>query len=245
MRKLAVSMFSLALLVSQTALAEFVVLSSTEKSIAVGSVIADDQKIALPDRKTLMVIDKAGRTIALNGPHNGPIEGKSGEASDGTLVKVLSSLIRDNEDDARSVGAIRAIDKKRIEDTIDSQESAMVINLSETGDYCLLPEATPSVARYHSEKGKNVVLTAVANGTSQAIEWPEQSVTAAWPETLPPSDGARFLVTQEGKDTRTLITLHLIDGDAPTAAHLAVALVGKECVEQARLMLVYLRRSAQ
>ena len=69
-------------------------------------------------------------------------------------------------------------------------------------------------------------------------------MTAAWPEGLPLSDGARFLVTQEGKDTRTLITLHQIDGDAPTAAHLAVALVAKECVEQARLMLVYLRRSA-
>ena len=151
MRKLAILMFSLALLTSRSAVAEFVVLSSTEKSIGVGSVIADDQKIALPKRKTLMVIDKAGRTITVNGPHDGPIEGKSGEESDGTLVKVLSSLIRDNEDDARSVGAIRAIDKKRIEDTIDSQESAMVINLSETGDYCLLPEAAPIVARYHSE----------------------------------------------------------------------------------------------
>ncbi len=245
MRKLAIVIFSAALFTTYAAAAEFVVLSSTEKTIAVGSVIADGQNVALPKNKVLMVIDKAGRTITLNGPHKGAIQGKRGEKSDGTLVKVLSSLIRDNEDDARSVGAIRAIDKKRIEDTIDSKESAMVINISETGDYCLLLETVPKVARYHSEKGKNVVLTAVANGVSMAVAWPDTSVTAPWPGDLPVSDGARFLVTQEGKDTRTLITLHQIDGDAPTVAHLAVALVGEECVEQARLMLVHMRRAAQ
>lgn len=245
MRKLAFVMFSAVLFASHSAVAEFVVLSSTEKSIAVGSVIADGQEIALPKNKVLLMIDKAGRTITLNGPHKGAIKGKSGSKADGTLVKALSSLIRDNEDDARSVGAVRKIDKKRIEDTIDSKESAMVINISETGDYCLLPETAPNVARYHSEKGKNVVLTAVANGTSQPVAWPETSVTAAWPDALPVSDGARFLVTQEGKDTRTLITLHQIDGGAPTVAHLAVALFGNECVEQARLMLVHMRRAAQ
>jgi len=245
MRKVAILMFSVLMLATYSASAEFVVLSSTEKSIAVGSVIADGKKIALPKNKVLMVIDQAGRTITLTGPHKGAIEGKSGEKSDGTLVKVLSSLIRDNEDDARSVGAVRAIDKKRIEDTIDSKASAMVINISETGDYCLLPEVAPKVARYHSEKGKNVVLTAVSNGASQPVAWPETSVTAAWPDTLEVSDGARFLVTQEGKDTRTLITIHRVDDDAPTIAHLAVALLGKECVEQARLMLVHMRRAAQ
>ena len=245
MRIMAIVFFSVVLLMGRPAVAEFVVLSSTEKSIAVGAVIADDQKISLPNNKTLLLIDKAGRTMTLNGPHKGAIAGKSGGAADSTLVKALSSLIRDNEDDARSVGAIRKIDKKRIEDTIDSKESAMVINISETGDYCLLPGTTPNLVRYHSEKGKNAVLTAVANGVSQAVVWPENSITAVWPDKLSAADGARFLVTQEGKDTRTLVTLHKIDGNAPTIAHLAVALSGKACIEQARLMLVHMRRSAQ
>ena len=237
--------FTVVFLFARPAFAEFVVLSSTEKSIAVGAVIGDAQEISLPKNKTLMLIDQAGRTIKLNGPHKGKIEGKSGGTTDSTQVKALSSLIRDNEDDARSVGAIRKIDKKRIEDTIDSKEAAMVVNISETGDYCLLEGIAPKLVRYHSEKGKNAVLTAIANGASQPITWLENQVASSWPDKLQASDTARFLVTQEGKDTRTLLTLHQLEDNAPTVAHLAIALSGKECIEQARLMLVHMRRSAQ
>ncbi len=121
----------------------------------------------------------------------------------------------------------------------------MVVNISETGDYCLLEGIAPKLVRYHSEKGKNAVLTAIANGASQPITWPENEVVASWPDKLQASDTARFLVTQDGKDTRTLLTLHQLEDNAPTVAHLAIALSGKECIEQARLMLVHMRRSAQ
>ena len=244
MRAVALLIFTTVLLLVRPVVAEYVVLSSTDKAVALGAVIADDQKFSLPKNKTLVVIDKAGRTITLNGPHNGVIPGKSGGKGDSTLVKALSSLIRDNEDDARSVGAIRKIDKKRIEDTIDSKASAMVINISETGDYCILASVTPKLVRYHSEKGKNTILTAIVSGASQAVIWPENEISASWPDKLPLTDASRFLVSQEGKDTRTLLTLHQMEDNAPTAAHLAVSLAGKGCVEQARLMLFHLRRFA-
>ena len=121
----------------------------------------------------------------------------------------------------------------------------MVVNISETGDYCLLEGIAPKLVRYHSEKGKNAVLTAIANGASQPITWLENQVASSWPDKLQASDTARFLVTQDGKDTRTLLTLHQLEDNVPTDAHLAIALSGKECIEQARLMLVHMRRSAQ
>lgn len=244
MPRLAIAIFSAVIFSSFPALAEFVVLSSTESSVPPGTVIADDQKIKVAKNKTLQLIDKAGRTVTLNGPHQGVVKFEGGEG-ESKLVRALSSLIREYEQDAKSVGAIRKIDKKRIEDTIDSRESAMVINISETGDYCLLSGVAPKVVRYHSEKGKQVVLTAIANGASLAVDWPSETIAAAWPGGLQPSDGSRFLVTQEGKDTRTLLTLHELADDAPSDVHLAVQLSTKECIEQARLMLVHIRRSTQ
>ncbi len=244
MRKLAIVLFATTVSLSFAASAEFVVLSSTQASVPPGSVIADDQKIILAANKTVQLIDKAGRTITLNGPYKGAVKAEGGKGKS-KLVRALSSLIREYEQDAHSVGAIRAADKKRIESTITSRESAMVINISETGDYCLLPGTRPEIVRYHSEKAPNVVLTAIANGASLAVPWSASSAKVAWPDELPPADGARFLVSQEGKDTRTLITLHEIVGDSPSAAHLAVALTVKECIEQARLMLVHIRRAAK
>ncbi len=225
--------------------AEYVVLSSTQSSVAVGSVIGDTQKVSLAANKTLLLIDKAGRTITLNGPHEGVIEGGSGGKSDNKLVKALSSLIRDNEDDARSVGAIRAADRKRIEDTVTSKQAAMVINISETGDYCRFSGTSSEMVRYHSETGNDVTLTAIANGESQVVSWQRNESKVEWPAALPVENGARFLVSQQGKDTWTLITVHDIAEEAPTEAHLAVSLIAKDCVEQARLMLVYIRRSAK
>lgn len=244
MVKKALAFVAATLLGSHSAAAEFVVLSSTQESVAAGSVIADDQKISLAANRTLQLIDQAGRTITLNGPHEGVVKVSGGEGKS-KLVRALSSLIREYEQDAHSVGAIRAADKKRIEDTVVSQDDAMVINISETGDYCLAPGTSPKLVRYHSETGDKVTLTAVANGASQALTWPKTDTRVAWPSELTAGDGERFLVSQEGKDTRTLITLHEIESGAPTAAHLAVTMIAKDCTEQARLMLVHIRRSAQ
>ena len=245
MRRSPILLLAVFLLWASSASAEFVVLSSTDDAVAVGSVIADGQEIALAKNKTVMLIDQAGRTTTLTGPFEGPVKGKAGGTTQGTLVKALSSLIRDNEDDARSVGAIRASDKKRMESLITSKQSAMVVNISETGDYCLFPGTKPELVRYHSETGPKVTLVAVANGASHIIDWPKDAAKALWSDALPIADGARFLVMQEGKDTKTLITLHAIPDAAPTAAHLAVALTAKDCIEQARLMLVHIRRAAQ
>ena len=244
MRRLAIVPMMAVLLAPLPAAAEFVVLSSTQASVSAGSVIADDQKVTLAANKTVQLIDQAGRTITLNGPYDGVVKAKGGEGKS-KLVRALSSLIREYEQDARNVGAIRATDKKRIEDTITSKESAMMVNISETGDYCLFPGEKPELVRYHSEKSPRITLVAVANGASQVLDWPADAAKADWPAALPVGEGARYLVSQEGKDTKTLITLHEIPNNSPTVAHLAIALTGQECIEQARLMLVYLRRSSQ
>ena len=58
MPRLAKALLFALLLAPHTAAAEFVVLSSTEASVAPGSVIGDDQKITVGKNKTLQLIDK-------------------------------------------------------------------------------------------------------------------------------------------------------------------------------------------
>jgi hypothetical protein len=245
MRKWVLIVFSIVVLGAPPAAAEFVVLSSTQASVAVGAVIGDTQKIKLAANKTILLIDKAGRTITVNGPFDGVVKGPGGGGGRSKLVRALSGLIRDNEEDAHSVGAIRAVAKQKIEQTVTSKEAAMVINISETGDYCLLPDNKRELIRYHTEPGGEVTLTAVADGTAHVVPWPKNAAKVTWPTELKIEDGARFLVSQAGKDSRTLITVHALAAEAPTEAHLAVSLIAKECIEQARLILVYIRRSAK
>ncbi len=245
MRKWVLIVLSIVVFGAHPAVAEFVVLSSTQASVAVGSVVGDNQKIALAANKTVLLIDKAGRTITLNGPFEGVVKGKGGTGGKSKLVRALSGLIRDNEEDAHSVGAIRAVAKRKIEETVTSKTAALVINISETGDYCMLPGIDRELIRYHTETAAKVTITAIANSASQVVKWPGKALKTAWPSALPVKDGDRFLVSQAGKDTRTLITLHEIAGEGPSDAHLAVSLVAKDCIEQARLMLVHIRRAAK
>lgn len=219
------------------AAAEFVVLSSTVASVSVGQIIEPGQRITLPEKARLVLVNEAGRTISLKGPYAGA---PGGEAKGGKskFVAALASLVRSTEEDAHSVGAIRAA-------SIRNKRQAMMINISETGDFCLFEDGGEELTRYQSETWPEINITAVADGRSQTVAWPKGARTLPWPEALPIKNGATYLVDQSGKDSRTMLVMHRLSGEYPTDAHLVVEMASRGCLEQSKMMLALIRRSAR
>lgn len=233
--------FAVAVLVSWAGLAqaeELVVVDSTLPAVAPGSLVDGAKLLSLPEKSRVVLVSESGRTIALAGPW----QGKPGEAaagagdSNGRLVTALASLVRTSQEDAHSVGAIRAAGVK-------TRADALMVNLSESGDYCVSDAKGVEVTRYPSETGAHVTLNAVQGNGKTTLVWPTGRDRSSWPADLPINDGATYLVEQDGKDSRTMIVLHMIVDDTPTDAHRAVFMAEQGCSEQARMLLALIRKA--
>lgn len=217
---------------------ELVIVDSTLPILTPGSVLDGSKPLALPERSRVVLVSESGRTIALNGPWRGKPAEAVGGAGDGNgrLVTALASLVRTSQEDAHSIGAIRAAGVK-------TRADALMINLSESGDYCIADTRIVEITRYASETGARVTLNLVKSDLTATLSWPAGRDRSPWPGDLPIKDGGTYLVEQDGKDSRTMIVLHTIVDDAPTDAHRAVFMAEKGCSEQARMLLALLRKA--
>lgn len=218
-----------------TAEAEYVVLASTVDSPKAGDVINDGEEVVLPPLGVIKLINALGRTVTLSGPYKGVPEA-SGGGGDGKFALAMSSLIRTSAVDTGSVGAIRAAG-------IREQRQALMVNISETGDYCVMGGTDLTLTRYKSETAGNVTITAVADGAKAEVPWPSGHADLPWPGTLKASDGAVYLVDQEGKNSRIMLIMHDLPTKPENDALLALELAERNCLEQARMVLALLRNT--
>ena len=216
---------------------EFVVLTSTVSSVSVGQVVSAGQKIEIPDKARLVLINETGKTMTLKGPYSG-VPGGNSAPQKSRFIKALASLVTTTEQDTRAIGAIRAAG-------IRTKRQALMINISETGDYCLLDGTTEEVTRYKSETFADVTIVAAKGGQSTSFLWPNETRDVPWPGDLALDDGGTYLVSQAGKDTRTMLIMHRMGGDYSTDIHLALAMGAQGCIEQAKMMLALVRRTAK
>ncbi len=239
MRKISLLSVGLALFLfwhGAAAAEDFIILSSTAPAFQVGDVVTSGTKIVLPEKKRLVLINGAGRTLKLVGPYSGS-PGDSAEEGSSQVMTVLASLVRTTRDDARSVGAVRAAG-------IKTERQAMMVNVSETGDYCGYQGAPRELTRYGFEKGATVTITAVENSQAQTIEWNQGTPYIPWPSSLPVKDGATYLVEQAGKDTRVMIIMHQIEGKYDNPVTRILQMGEMRCLEQVKMLLALLRNSA-
>lgn len=237
-RRISILFLTILLLAPGAALAsEFVVLTSTVSSVAVGQVVSAGQKIEIPEKARLVLINQTGKTVTLRGPYSG-VPGGDSKPQKSRFIKALASLVTTTEQDTRAVGAIRAAG-------IRTKRQALMINISETGDYCLLEGAQEEITRYKSETFDGVTIVAAKDGRSVSFDWPHETRDLRWPDKLALDDGSTYLVSQAGKDTRTMMIMHRMGGNYSTDIHLALAMGGQGCIEQAKMLLALVRRSAK
>lgn len=214
---------------------DLVVIESTLPAFAPGATVKGESPIKLPEKSKLVLVSETGKTVTLTGPYDGKAGQAGGKGGDGKLISALSTLVRSTQEDAQSVGAIRAAG-------IKTRADALRINLSESGDYCLT-SGSPEITRYQSESGAKVTVNAVKGDLKASLDWPKGGINfTGWPASLPIEDGATYLVEQDGKDSRTMLILHMVQDQAPTDAHRAIAMAEQGCMEQAKMLLALLKK---
>ncbi|HEY9079487.1 hypothetical protein [Magnetovibrio sp.] len=216
----------------------YVVLMSSVTDYKTGDEIQGDQDLTVPDKKQLVLINAFGQTLKFKGFFQGKPQDQANAAAGGQAgrsMKALASLIRSADEDTSSVGAIRAASLK-------SATQAMAFNLSETGNYCFADKAGITLERYRTETGAKITLINLDTGKEQVIDAPAAGQSVPWPTALDVSEGARFLVIQEGKDSKTLLTLRQLTPPLDSDFNVLVSLGELECMEQARMLLSVIRR---
>ncbi len=239
MKKITLLILGLALISSWPtgALAEdFIVLSSTTPEFKVGGVVPSGTKVELAPRKRLVLVNAAGRTLKLTGPYSDTPGGAPGKGASNVMA-ALASLVRTTQEDARSVGAVRAAG-------ISTERQAMMVNVSETGDYCGYEGAARELTRYKFEKGATVTITAVEDAKAETLEWDRNNPFLPWPKSIPIQDGATYLVGQDGKDSRTMIIMHQLGEKKENPVETVLEMGTKGCLEQVKMLLALMRKSA-
>ena len=146
--------------------------------------------------------------------------------------------MRTTQKDLSSVGAIRAANIKTFRE-------AMMVNISETGDYCKASKTPPELTRYKSESANKVTITSAQNGKKTILKWKAGAKSIPWPKQITYQAGATYLVQQEGKDSRTMLVAREVSGNFATKVHFIMAVAQKGCLEQAKMLLAVLKKSAK
>ncbi|WP_419799388.1 MAG: hypothetical protein ACNI26_06955 [Terasakiella sp.] len=222
---------------TQAFASSYVVISSSIKTFKAGDQITSETIVDIPDKKSVVFINAQGKTLHLKGPYKDKLEKDGAGGGDSKAMRALASLVKTTAEDSSSVGAIRAASLK-------GRDQALAINISETGDYCIIDSKQPIIDRYKKENYATVTLVNVADSMAETLKWKDAGEINQWPENLKITDGDRFLVMQEGKDSKTLINLHILENRTYSDVEFLVSLAAKECNDQARGLLAIIQREA-
>jgi len=230
--------FALVIGISTQAFANtYVVISSSVKTFKAGDQISSETLVEIPDKKSVVFINAQGKTVHLKGPYKDKLEKDGSGGGDSKTMRALASLVKSTAEDSSSVGAIRAASLK-------NRDQALAINISETGDYCIVENNKPVIDRYKKEKYASITMVNVGDSTTATFNWKEAGEVNQWPDNLKISDGDRFLVMQDGKDSKTLINLHILEKRDYSDVEFLVSLAIHECNDQARGLLSVIQREA-
>lgn len=220
-------------LVATDALADLVVVSSSDPSLPPGTVVTETQPVTLAegDRATLVAAD--GKTIRLSGPYAGIPGGArtSAQGDDGGLVEQLSRLLEGRARPTPALGAVRKLGDA------DAPASPWDIAVARPGTWCVAEGVPVMIAHRRARADDTLRVTIEASGTETDVRWPRGARRVPWPDSVPIDDGATYGLRLLATDTYAFVRLTLVPADLPTDAHRAAWMADRGCRDQAVRLL--------
>jgi len=197
--------------------AEGVVLSTTAPGLTVGSVIADDQKLSLPDGAMAAVLLASGQVVKVSGPFDGPIAAAAHDAP-----SQLAFLQDWHQADFSALGGARSA---------GSMVPALpsVVDATRSAAWCLPAQGSLSVAG-PARAPASLSLQDTATGATAQLVWTQAQGPQPWPRTVPLRDGTTIAARWNGGTTAAQLTFHQVpaDGSADSLIHWAAAGCGAQ-----------------
>jgi len=192
----------------------------------VGSKVDDNATITLKDGDSVTVMVK-GSTRALRGPGTVKVSGIGGSSR----ISTFNALVKPRGATRVRPGAVRnAGDEGK-----PRSPNLWYLTAGQVGTFCIVDPETirlwrPDITASASYRIANL------EGVAMTVEFPEGEMLAAWDgQTLPVTDGARFMVEKTGSADNSLTFAVLTEmPETPEAA--ATALIEKGCTNQLTLL---------
>jgi hypothetical protein len=189
-----------------------VLVSSTVERYVAGSVITEDQTLALPAGASATLLFRSGSIVRLKGPFEGRLDTARPAGSPGGTEGLVQAL-RGKGIDVSVIGATRGF-------TIPSANTAMTgglvnVDVQKSAIYCIGPKDTLWL-RGSSVTGATIRLRRAR--TLREVAWPKGAPRVAWPADVLVEDGDRFdVVDNAGAVSATMIFHRLVPPPSVTA----------------------------
>ncbi|MDX1434866.1 MAG: hypothetical protein R3286_20665 [Gammaproteobacteria bacterium] len=222
-----------------SAAAELVVISSSDASLAPGTVLDGARPLAVAEGAEVVLVSPQGRIIKLIGPHRDAPDAST-PPGDGGLVDSLSQLINREAASPSTLAVFRGM----LGQAPAGRPDVWGIDIARAGRYCLRPDRPVMLWWAAARPGAAVTLSREGHGDDSAgvrIRWPRGKRQAAWPQELPIADGATYLARfRPGDPGERLVTVMM--PALETDAHRAAWMAEQGCTRQALAVLDALGR---
>ena len=212
--------------------AELVVIASNQPSLKAGAVIDGSRPMTIPSGGRVTLISSTGRTIVLEGPHDGAPDPSQAPAG-GDLVRSLSRLIDQQQDSSTALAVFRGVDRK----SHPARPDLWGIDIARGDRYCLRRDIAPFLWWEAARAGAIVSLSDAADASRAVrIRWPSAKRDLVWPDGLELIDGATYVARFRSGDEGERLAVRFMP-KLPSDPHRVAWMAEHGCVTQASRVL--------
>jgi hypothetical protein len=197
-----------------------VLVSSTVDRFVPGSVITDDQTLALPAGASATLLFRSGAIVRLKGPFEGRLDAVR-PAGTPSGTEGLVQALRGKGVEVSVIGATRGF-------TVPTARAAMAggglvnVDVRNSAIYCFGPNdsfwltgTSSTGATIRLRRGRSV----------REVAWPKGAARVAWPADVLVEDGDRFDVVDNAGAIAATMIFHRLDPQASATAWIATGLL--------------------
>jgi hypothetical protein len=228
----------LALLVSAAPRAEeAVLLASTAPGYAPGMIVAESERLTVPDGASATLLFRSGEMLRLRGPFEGPLGPAEVRAGGAASIVALAEALRRHGVDAAVVGGTRSL---AVPSRRQIPETELLVDPQRSATYCVGPGSAIWIART-DEPSDNLFLR--RRGIVREVVWAPKAARTPWPADLSIADGENYEIVDASGAVRATLTFRIIEHPTPSdpARVAKAALAG--CQEEAAASLRELGRA--
>jgi hypothetical protein len=213
-----------------------VIIASEGADYSPGTVITEDQSLAVPKAATVTILFRSGQMLKVAGPFEGGLGQARPADAPGGLAGLVAAL-RSAGVDASAVGATRTLAPSARRALADR---SVLVDPRRPATYCLGQEDTIWLLR--SDAAEETITALRHGGMRRELYWPEGAARIEWPPEVIIEEGDRFEALDASDRPVAVLAFHRLNAPASDAAWIAQTLL-LGCRDQAEPALHELERA--
>ena len=201
------------------------------KMYPAGKAIADDAKIVLKAGDSIVLLDGKG-TRTLSGP--GTFSATASATAAATTGSTLNALVSGGGERRARIGAVRSA--SGIDKMAGKNPSVWYVDVTRSTNMCVPDPSNVVLWRPGADQPATIKITK-ADGTTADLAEPAGTAVAAWPASLPVTDGSQFKLSWEGAKEPTAVKFVVIKPSSTAPEDMAQSLIKAGCNAQLDTMI--------